>query len=142
MVDFSNVAAKQVTAENTATYELYDIDMEGAALLVAPATRSNKAFNNAQTALMLPQQRRIQGGKLNAAFLDKYRADLRRLYAGHVVKGWSKIVDSSGTEASFNTEDCLRFLEALPNQSFDALVEFCENESNFRVTADEDLAKN
>lgn len=141
-VDFGNVSDKKVTADNTAEFDLFDIDMEEAVLIVAPATRSNKAYNTAQMNLMLPQQRRISGGKMNAAFLDKYREDIKPMFATHVLKGWTNVVDRTGKAVPFSTENAFAFLQALPSSTFDALTEFCENEGNFRVAADPDLAKN
>lgn len=142
MVDFSNVSAKKVSAQSTAVYELFDIDMEEASLVVSPSTRSNKPYNAELVKLMVPQQRRVSGGKINAAFLEKYRKDLIPLYAKFVVKNWANIVDREGNQVPFTSENFQSFLEAMPAQAFDNLVDFCENETNFREVDTEELAKN
>ena len=140
MVDFSNVSSKKVSAETTAVYDLFDI-MEGASLIVAPATRSNKAYNSALMRRMIPQQRRISGGKMTPEFIDKYREDLKELYADHVIRNWNGVIDKERNEVSFSREAVRALLDAFPTSSWDALIEFCENEGNFREDA-EGLAKN
>ncbi|MGI9491977.1 MAG: hypothetical protein ACR2QF_06210 [Geminicoccaceae bacterium] len=142
MVDFTNVSDQKVSGSDTAVYELFDINMDDASLVVSPATRSNKPYNGDLIKLMVPQQRRISGGKVNAGFLDKYRKDLVPLYAKHILKNWAGVTDRTGSEVQFSQENAQSFLDALPAQSFDALVEFCENESNFRDTDTTELAKN
>lgn len=145
MVDFSQLKRQHVSDQDTARYDLFDIDMPGAYLTVAPATRSNKAYNAAMIKQTLPMQRRMAGGKLSAEFLEKYRDDLKPLYAKHVIKGWGNVVDASGADVPFSVENAGAFLEALPNQPFDGLVGFCEDDSNFREDEDTDteaLAKN
>lgn len=142
MVDFSNLSRQQVSADDTAVYEFFDIDMVDASVVVSTSARSNKPYNAALIALMIPQQRRVQGGKINAQFLDKYRNDLVPLYAKHVLKNWANIVDAEGAQVPFSQENAEGFLRALPAQVFDALFEFCDNERNFRDTDVEDLAKN
>jgi hypothetical protein len=136
--DFSNVSAQKVTGESTANYELYDIQgMEEAYLVVTPATRSNKAWNNAFLHKTIPDQRRIQGGKITAGYIEKHRSDLVPLVAAYCVKGWHKVVDRNNAEVPFTPDDCLRFLQAMPNQSFDNLFEFVSDEANFRTPVGE-----
>ena len=144
MVDFSHLERQKVSDADTTIYELFDIDMPGASLTVAPATRSNKPYNAALIKKTLPMQRRMAGGKMSAEFLEKYRDDLKPPYANHVIKGWDKVVDAKGKPVEFTKENALAFLVALPNQSFDALVGFCEDDTNFRDTDTdvEELVKN
>ena len=140
MVDFSNLEKKKTSADTKARYDLYEVGMGH--LMVSPATRSNKPYNAALLKLMLPQQRRIQGGKINADFVEKYRADLVPLYAKFIVKAWEGIFDSKGNEVPFSQDNVAAFLGALPLQVFDNLVDFCENELNFMDLDPEGAAKN
>lgn len=143
MVNFSNVAKQQVTSENTAKYSYLDIEgMEGATLIVSPSTRSNKPYQAQIVKIMAPQQRRVASGRVNSEFINNFRETQKGLYAKFVVKGWEKILDVGGNVVPFNQDNCHDFLKALNNQSFDLLVEFCENEANFRNYDPEEVAKN
>ena len=141
MTDFSNLARQKVSSNDTVTYELYGIDMPDASLTVAPATRANKGFNSASLLKALPMQRRA-GGKMTPDLVDAHRNDLIPIYANHVIKGWTKVVDANGNEVPFSKENALAFLQALPEQEMDNLVEFCSNEANFREATAEEVAKN
>lgn len=143
MVDFSNVSSLRVGANTTTKYELYDIDMEGACLFVTPATRVNTKFTNAQLTLALPYQRQLSSKRLSAEKIANFREASKPLYARHIIKGWENIRDKDGVEVPFDQEVCLQFLKALPDQTFDDLITFCEDESNFReFDVDEGHAKN
>lgn len=143
MVDFSNLKRQQVSAQSTAKFELFDIEgMEGAALIVVPATRTNKPYQAKVVKIMAPHNRRLASGKVSADFINSFRDTQKDLYAEHVVKGWENIHDAQGNAAPFTKENCKSFLEALPSHLFDQLVGFCEDDSNFRDYAPEDVAKN
>lgn len=142
MVNFDNVANKQVSETSTALYELFDIDME-ASLIVSPATRSNKAYTRALMKIMLPMQRRLSSGKTSPEFVDKFRKEIQPpLYADHIIKDWEGVVDATGEPVPCSAENKLAFMKALPAQAFDNLVAFCEEEPNFRDTDSQALAKN
>lgn len=142
-IDFSNVSKLRITSDTTAKYHLYDIDMEDASLTVKPATRANTKFTNAQLALALPYQRQLSAKRLSAERIASFRDASKPLYARHIIVGWENIVDTNGKTVPFDQDVCLQFLNALPDQTFDDLISFCEDENNFRDTeVDEDHAKN
>ena len=131
-LDFGNIEKLKVTGDTLQKYPFDNIEMPGAYVMVAPATRANKGFTTAQMSLALSYQR--GGGKvrLSADKVNLLRDQMKPLYANHIVKGWGGIVDAAGIEAPFSQENALAFLRALPDQEFDDLVDFCTEENNYR----------
>lgn len=131
-LDFGNIEKLKVSGDAVQRYDFDNIQMPGAHVMVAPATRANRQFTTGQLTLALSYQR--GGGKvrLSAEKVNQLRDQMRPLYASHILRGWGGIVDASGVEAPFTPENALSFLKALPDQEFDDLIEFCTDENNFR----------
>ena len=53
------------------------------------------------------------------------------LYAKHIVKGWTGIVDNKGKAVEFTEGECLGFLSSLPDWLFDELRAFASDLQNF-----------
>lgn len=131
MSKFAHLQNLHVAANATAEYIFYGIDGHPV-LTVHPATEANKPYFNAvlkrtsRTAKMLRA-----GGEMNAEQLKEARVEDRELYPKHVVRGWSKVVDSELNEVPFSVEDCEEFLTAIPDYMFDDFRTFCGNPRNF-----------
>lgn len=131
---FDNVKKQQVSGASTKEYELFEV-MDGASLIVSPATRSNKAYFASLFKMGAGFQRRAASGNITPELAEKARNLQKPIYAKHVIKGWKGVVgtndDGEEGPVEFSTENCLELLKALPNFVFDGLLEFCENEANF-----------
>lgn len=135
MSKFGNVAKLKIDAFQTAEFEFWGIEgMEGAKLIVSPATSANPAFYNPFATAQNELARRTRG-KVTGTVLFKTLKLARPLFASYVIRGWSGIVDSAGEAVSFSTVDCIDFLTALPDSLFNEVFAFCQDEGNFRVTS-------
>lgn len=135
MSKFSTVAEQKVDGDTTAEFDLSEIGMPDGALIVAPASRSNKKYYQGLFTLPAKLQRKVASKKIDAGTADAVRSAQLPLYADHVVKGWRGVVgqvNGKSTLVPFSNEDCLDLLKALPNATLDALFEFCEDDTNFR----------
>lgn len=118
-------------------------------LIVRPATESNKPYFNEVLRRSAKTLRKAANGDISVDTdtLDKNRQDDRRLFPKHVIVGWEGIKDSQGKEVPFSQENCVEFLQALPDWIFDDIGIFCRKNSNFvdepvEIDDAEDLAKN
>lgn len=149
MSKFSNVSALKVEATETINFPLSFLaeTMPDAELTVRPATVVNKAYHAPFTKQMARVFRGSRGQVTPQTLTRTYQI-ARPLFAQHVITGWRGIVDDSGADASFNQEDCLAFLTALPDSLFAEVYNFCIDEGNFRDARvlddlnDEEVAKN
>lgn len=136
MVDFSNIEKLDVGGRQRAELTLFQVD--GApTLTLAPALESNKPYFNAALKGARKHQRGTRGGGVKASTVSAVRDSNRRLFAKHIVKDWSGVVDADGNEVDFNLEHCEAFLNALPDWLFDEIVEFAGNPANFQVEEDD-----
>lgn len=117
MPDFAQIAALQVSGEDTTEVVLFEL--EGRPVLVCrPATEDNSDFTRA----VLKQTRAqilLNSGPAEEVDLDADRRRDRQLYPKHVVVGWRDVVDRSGAPVEFSEENCAAFLKALPRDIFD-----------------------
>ena len=144
MSKFGHIATTKVSGETTADYKFYEFDVDGAipTLRVAPATRSNKAYQAGLMKATEGDQQRLARGKIPAGYIDTLREKQVILYSKHIVRGWENVLDQDKNPVPFSEADCLDFLQAIPAQSFDQLITFCENEGNFRSYDPKEIAKN
>jgi hypothetical protein len=135
--DFSHLQIGVRTAKIT----LYQIADEPY-LLVAHAGETNKPYFNSLMKRARNNLRRARARSVDAAALAENRAEDRRLYPKHIIKGWGcvklgpgQITDSKGNGWAFSEENVQKFLEKLPDWLFDEVREFAAQEMNF--TAEE-----
>jgi hypothetical protein len=130
MTDFGNLKSLEVKAEKTAPFTIYQIEGEPM-LHLAPATEVNKPYFNALLKRSRKNQRRINSGSFTSAVIQENRDNDRELYPLYVVRGWERVVDSSGNAAEFTPENVRDFLTALPDYLFDEVRNFATEPSNF-----------
>ena len=138
MTDFSNIQQKQPTT--SARFTFYGI--EGQPWVdVSQADESNKPYFNALLKSQLRNRRAFRAGRITADTVEQGRAEDRRLYAKHIVKGWGNLVDADGSHVEFSVESCGEFLSAIPYWMFDELRDFSSDPQSFvdQGTAEEDL---
>lgn len=129
-LDFSQLDRLRMTEQSTAIYRL--VQLEGdPTLTVAFAGEANTAYLNDLLKQSKESARKLQSLGATPAALEAQRDDARILYARHVVRGWSGVVDAQGVEVPFSPENCLAFLRALPGWIFDTIQRFCERPANF-----------
>jgi len=110
-------------------------------LKVAPATESHEAYYSdflEASAKLAPralqaQKKRNKNMKVARQIISESRDQERELFSRHIVRGWEDVVDDQGEVAEFTQENCLKFLQALPDFLFDDLQEFCKMPSNFMI---------
>jgi len=139
MVDFSQVQQQAVPADATAQYKMYGISINGKhpTLTVKPANEINKPYFNARLKKTAPRIRSMRAGNaIDAAMLEETRNEDRELFPKYVVTGWADVCDPENPEGTpFNQSNCADFINALPDDQFDDLRQFCENTFNFRPDA-------
>ena len=153
MSDFSHLDKLQVRKENTAEYEMFEI--ETAPNLIVRCTSDNQEYQTGIRAKRQEIQRQINKskGKKRARtragdrIFELLRGPDRETYPGTVVIGWTTNKDAEGNEVEYSDEACEDFLKALPDWLFDGLRVFCIDANNFMdipMSADdeEDLAGN
>ena len=134
MTKFGQLKALKITDEVTAEYTLYDIENQDGSspvLILSPAGELNKAYFNALLRRSRKNMPQIQAQKFDTGLIESNRSNDRVLYSKHIVKGWKKVQDEKGKDVIFNEENCLGFLEALPNWIFDGARNFATKERNF-----------
>lgn len=149
MSKFSNVSSLKVEATETTVFPLTFLveTMPEAALTVCPATAVNKPYHVPFTRQMSKVFRATRNQVTSTTLIETYRI-ARPLFAKHVIKGWKGIKEDGGKDVPFSPEDCLSFLEALPDSLFAEIYNYCIDEGNFRDAravdelSDEAAAKN
>lgn len=98
------------------------------------ATEANTAFWNAALRVSAGNKSRLraaEAGKLTKRHMDEARDEDRRLYAKHVVVGWSNMQDDAGEKVAFSEENVLTALFALPDWIFDMMRNLARNPALF-----------
>jgi len=135
MSRFSNLRAAAVVADATRSYTFHDLT-GSPTLVVGPATQANREFFNA--ALAAAREKANPGRKATVSSLADDRETLAKLYAKHVVRGWSGVRDASG-EVPFTADACEEFLRELARPElahlFAEFKDFIEEERNFTADA-------
>lgn len=136
MSKFKNL--QKYTVEATAECELFDIMNEDGSypvLIVKPATSKNPEYYNQQMRMAVARKEdalRYNSTKIiDALMLENQRKDDRELFPRTVIVGWKNVIDADGTIVDFNIDDCIDFLDAIPDYIFDKIREFAKNEANF-----------
>ena len=129
MPDFSHFAAAQ-PSETLAEYAFSQL--EGCPRVwVAFAGETNKAYLNDTLKRMRGKSNAMLAARLMSPDqLREVREEDRQIYSRHVVKRWD-VRDASGEAVELNPQNCLEFLQALPNWVFDELRAFAGNPVNF-----------
>lgn len=139
MVNFNNLKALQVDANDTAVLVLHDVKLTDnpVVLHVALATADNKDYFNALMAEGLSGgSRRSRTAATGQNELVSKSMDLdKKLYPEYVIKNWENVVDAKGDSVDFSTEACKDFLTAVPQWVLDDIRLFCTNPLNFTNTA-------
>ena len=129
MADFSQIK-QQESIKSTARYTFYELEGEPW-IDVKPATERNKPFFNS----LLKRQRRgrriLRGGALTVDVIKRARDDDRELYSKYIATGWGNVVDVAGTAVDLSPDNCLAFLDAIPDESFDMLRDFAGDPQTF-----------
>ena len=136
MSRFNKLKAAQ--AADTAEYEVFQIRVNDATptLIVKQAGESNPPYFNALLKASARTARRALAGNIDAGTIAKNRAEDRKLFPKFVVQGWKDVVDDNGKAVPFTTEDCVDFLESIPDWVFDDLRNFCSTPANFMDITD------
>ena len=139
MVDFSNISRHKVDGNTVVDFVIHEL--EGSPILkVVPAGEANKDLLN----YILKNSQKLQKAarsRVDADMLAKTREEDKKTYAQFVVKGWEDVVENNGKEVEFNAENCLGFLQALPDHIFDRLRQFCIAPANFMNAGDDEPAE-
>lgn len=136
MSRFSNLRKVGVQAEATRTFTFHELAGEPT-LVVASATQANREYFNA--ALAVAREKASPGRKATVSTLADDREALAKLYARHIVRGWSGVRDDSGAEVPLSVDACEEFLGVLAAPElahlFARFKDFVEEESNFTAEA-------
>ena len=133
---FSKLRAAGVAPDAVRAYTFHDLT-GGPTLQVAAATQSNRDYFNA--ALTAAAGKATPGRKVTVTSLADDRETRAKLYARHVVRGWSSVVDDAGAPVPFSADACEEFLVELAKPEtafvFNEFVAFIEEERNFTADA-------
>lgn len=130
MANFSHLKSLNVSGTTVVEYPLYQLD-GNAILHLASASESNKGYFNALLRKAGRTAQAVKANAVNANTLKQNRDEDRVLYAKHVLKGWSGILDADSTEVPYNEENGEEFLQSLPDWLFDEIRNFASNVRNF-----------
>jgi hypothetical protein len=130
MVDFSNLKRFNVSPDSIVPFRLTQLDGEPV-LQVAPATEANKTYFNALLAQTKESLRELSQKGASAESVELQRELAKELFAVHIVRGWSGVLDVAGNEVPWTRANCVAFLDALPGWIFDRIRDFCSNSANF-----------
>ncbi len=135
--DFSHLDQLQVTKENTAEYEMYEIDT--APVLIVRCIADNNEYQSAirgkreEITRKLRKERKVKRARARVSdrIFELLRGPDRATYPGTVVIGWKTNKDANGKEVKYSDEACTDFLKALPDWLFDGVRIFCLDANNF-----------
>lgn len=126
MGDFSHLkAAKKTTVEFT----FWGVVGEPK-LVVKPAGEPNKPYFNEM--LRRAEQLQKSKAKVSVELVQQHRERDRDLFPKYVIIGWVDVKDKDGVAVPYTQADCRAFLDALDDDQFDQLRDFCKDLSNFR----------
>ena len=130
---FAHLKAYAIDQTSEADCTLYQIDVNGKSptLRVRPATEANKPYFSALLKRNSKLAAQLEAKKITPALIEETRDTDRELYAKFVVIGWHDMVQPDGKDIPFTPEDCVEFLEELPDWLFDLTREFCRENTNF-----------
>ena len=141
MADFSQLAKLDVVATKQVEFVL-DVVPGSPKLFCANATDANKRFLDLKLKLATKsnaKKRQLAAGKITSSFMSDDRDEDRVAFAQTVIVGWDGVKNAKGEPVAFTQEECLAFLNALPDWLFDEIRNFCKNPVNF-VDLPDDLA--
>lgn len=133
-MSFNQLKTLKLKADMTAEFTLHDIenpDGTSPTLILSPATEVNKGYFNGLLRRSRKNMRNIQAQNFDTSMIQDNRSNDRVLYAKHVCKGWKTVKDDKGKNVTFNEEQCLGFLQALPDWLFDNVRNFATVVRNF-----------
>lgn len=135
MADFSYLQNYKPTSD-ARPFKLKEIELTGGRspvlMLRCSAETQNPEYFNASSKLRRKYVKVIDDlSGVDAAMINDIRNMDRRLYAEHVVTGWTDVVDSQGKEVLFSVVECEAFLRALPDNIFDRARAFAGDLSNY-----------
>lgn len=154
MTTFNNVAKYKVSVDARVRYDLGIVlgERDGkpvtAVLVVTMANDLNPDFLN-EVLKATPGD--AKGRTLNPAtataaqkmvMIRSALEEDKKLFAKHVIKGWENVFDDTGREMPFSPEECLNFLNFLPEHIFKELRIYCQIADNFIGVDAAVLAKN
>jgi len=128
-MDFSylkNLEVKNKTAE----YSLFQINGEPT-LILKPATEVNKGYFNSVLRRSKRNLRAMKSGSISQKMIKETREEDKELYPKYIISGWKDVKDSAGKDVPFSPENCVDFLEALPDWIFDDIRNFAGSSENF-----------
>ena len=127
MASFTHLAKLEVSGNKTIDFTIFQIEGEPT-LHVTAASESNRTYFNE---LLRKGGKRQAKKKIDAATVKSNREEDRVLYAKHIVKGWTGVMDDKNKEVAFTEGECLGFLSSLPDWLFDELRAFASDLQNF-----------
>jgi len=130
MADFGHLKNSK---KDVVTYTFWGVVGEPK-LLVRHAGESNKPFFNEK--LRRAEHLQKRKAKVNVELIRDNRERDRELFPKYIITGWEDVFDAKGVPVTFSKDDCKSFLDALDDDEFDGLREFCGDAVNFRDIAD------
>jgi hypothetical protein len=140
MPNFDHLKKLEIRPETTAEYK--GLNIEGDPVLVcAMAGEPNRDFFN--ELLRISQQAGARENRRTTVdTIAENRDRDRKLWARYIVRGWRNVREADGSDCPYTPENCLVFLQAIPDDMFGALRAWCQEEKNFRPPATEEVSKN
>ena len=129
MSKFEHLKKQDVAGDKTIEYVMNQLVGEPV-LHVLPATESNKPFWNA-TLRALNKKKNYNKRNVTAGMIEQNRKDDKDMYPLYVIKGWDNMLDGKGGTIPYTAEDCVDFVNSLPDYIFDALRDFVTDNTNF-----------
>lgn len=117
----------------------YELPLVGApTLTVLHAGMTNKPYTNSLAKMTAKSgaAKRIARGQVTAELLEENLDLDRRLFAQHVVVGWSGVKDAAGKKVTFSKASCADLLAALPAWIMQDLSRFAAQATNFVSSED------
>lgn len=148
-MQFRNLKGSEIAPSATARFVFYGISGEPW-IMVRAAHETNKPYFNAVLKRVNGSRRRPTVKVIDAATIERNRAEDREMFAKFItnVGEWGNWVGEDGSEIPY-TQAAMETLinQALPNDQFDEMRQFCTDLSNFRqdiVSAEdaEEVGKN
>lgn len=133
-MSFKQLETLKLRADMTAELTLHDIenpDGTSPTLILSPATEVNKGYFNGLLRRSRKNMRNIQAQNFDTSMIQDNRGNDRVLYAKHIIKGWKHVKDDKGKNVTFSEEQCMGFLQELPDWLFDNVRNFATIVRNF-----------
>ncbi len=148
MSKFSDRLKKFNISDRTAWVELPELG-DKSRVEVRPSGQTNTDYYNDLLRMSGNEPRKKKNAAEKLLTMDEVRKDRRqqaRLFAKHVIVGWSDVCDDEGNKVEFSYDNVVELLDALLKEApeiFDRIRDVADDTSEFYDTPDaEELAEN